>query len=78
VSANDPQALIGTLHRLGLCPHEMVVPLKTLSAAGKPLSPYLQVSLYEVDKAISNVENASPLDRMGFKRSLQRAGLMTA
>jgi hypothetical protein len=77
VIANDnPVALVKTLNRLGLCSNEMADPLKKLAAQKRPLSEFFQVSVYDVDMALKGVE-ASPEDRIGFKSSLKRAGLMT-
>jgi hypothetical protein len=77
IGANDnAQALVGALHRLGLMSHDMETPLKTLAAKGQPLSPYFQVSVYEVDRALKDVANVSTQDRIGFKSSLHRAGLL--
>ena len=67
---------VKTLNRLGLCSNEMADPLKKLAAQKRPLSEFFQVSVYDVDRALKGVE-ASPEDRIGFKSSLARAGLMT-
>jgi hypothetical protein len=76
VGANDnPIALVGALHRLGLCSSEMAEPLKKLAAQKRPLNEFLQVSLHDVDRALAGVE-CTPLERMGFKNSLNRAGLL--
>jgi hypothetical protein len=77
IIANDnPVALVKALHRLGLCSHEMSDPLQKLAAQKRPLNEFFQVSVYDVDMALKDVE-ASPQDRIGFKSSLKRAGLMT-
>jgi hypothetical protein len=77
IGANDnAQALVGALHRLGLMSNDMETPLKTLAAKGQPLSPYFQVSVYDVDRALRDVANVSTQDAIGFKGSLHRAGLM--
>jgi len=76
VNANDnTQAIVKTLHRLGLVSHELEAPLVQLAAAGKPLAQYFQVSLYDLDQALKDVA-AEPVDRLGFKASLRNAGLL--
>jgi hypothetical protein len=76
VSANDnAQAIVKTMHRLGLVSAELETPLVQLAAHGKPLGQYFQVSLYDLDQALKNVE-ASPQDKIGFKSSANRAGLL--
>jgi len=78
IIANDnPVALVKTLNRLGLCSNQMADPLQKLAAAGRPLKEFFTVSVYEVDRALKDVE-CSPQDRIGWKNSLLRAGLMTA
>jgi hypothetical protein len=77
VMANDnPQALIKTLHKLGLVGNDIVDPLVQIAAAGKPLGHLFQVSLYDVDRALKGVANADPQARIGFKASLRNAGLL--
>lgn len=77
VMANDnPQALIKTLHRLGLVGNDIVDPLVQIAAAGKPLGGLFQVSLYDVDKALAGIANADAGQRIGFKASLRNAGLL--
>jgi hypothetical protein len=76
ISANDnAQAIIGTLHRLGLVGNDIVAPLKQIAAAGKPLGGLFQVSLYDVDRALSDVD-ATAGDKIGFKASLRNANLL--
>jgi hypothetical protein len=74
---DNPVALVKTLNRLGLCPNAMAEPLQALAAAKRSLAEFFTVSVYEVDLALKDVE-CSPQDRIGFKNSLLRAGLMTA
>jgi hypothetical protein len=76
VSANDnAQAIVKTLHRLGLVSHELETPLVQLAARGKPLGQYFQVSLYDLDMALRDVE-ATPGDKIGFKASIRNANLL--
>jgi hypothetical protein len=76
VSANDStQAIVKTLHRLGLVSHELETPLVQLAAAGKPLGQYCQISLYDLDQALKDVD-ATPGDKIGFKASMRNAGLL--
>jgi hypothetical protein len=77
VGANyNVSALIGTLQRLELCPSGLAEPLKQLAAAGQPLAQYYQVSVYDLDRALSDVD-CSVSQRLQFKSSLDRAGLLT-
>jgi hypothetical protein len=73
---DHPEALVGALHRLGLLPNDLTAPLKTLAAAGRPLSPYFQVSMTDLDIALNSVANVDAAARIGFKSSLNRAGLL--
>jgi hypothetical protein len=75
IGAGSPARLVDTLSRLGLCPSELIEPLKTLAAHGKPTSPYFQVSVDALDVALGGVE-ASIEQRMAFKYSLKQAGLL--
>jgi hypothetical protein len=74
--SGDPARLIGVLANLGLCPHELATPLKQLAAAGKPLKEFYQVSVWDLDRALQNVD-CSIQNRMQFKASLDRAGLLS-
>jgi hypothetical protein len=77
VGANyNVSALIGTLQRLELCPSGLAEPLKQLAAAGQPLAQYYQVSVWDLDRALSDVD-CSVSQRLQFKSSLDRAGLLT-
>jgi hypothetical protein len=76
IQANDnAQAIIGTLNRLGLCPHAYVADLKYIAAAGKPIGHLFSVTLQDLDRALSNVD-ATAGDKIGFKASLRNAGLL--
>jgi hypothetical protein len=76
VNANDStQAIVKTLHRLGLVSNELQTPLVQLAAAGKPLGQYFQVSLYDLDRALSDVD-ADAGSKIGFKASVRNAGLL--
>jgi hypothetical protein len=75
IGAGSPARLVDTLSRLGLCPSELIDPLKTLAAHSKPLAPYFQVSVDALDVALSGVE-ASIEQRMAFKYSLKQANLL--
>jgi hypothetical protein len=74
--SGDPARLIGVLQNLGLCPHELATPLKQLAAAGKPLKEFFTVSVWDLDRALQNVD-CSIQNRMQFKASLDRAGLLS-
>lgn len=76
IIANDnPVALVKALNRLGLCSNEMADPLQKLAAAGRPLGEFFKVAMHDVDRALFGVEG-DPRDRIGFKNSLLRAGLI--
>jgi hypothetical protein len=57
-------------------PHELATPLKQLAAAGKPLKEFFTVSVWDLDRAPQNVD-CSIQNRMQFKASLDRAGLLS-
>ena len=76
IGVGSPARLIEVLNRLGLCTSEMAEPLQQLAAAGKPLKQYFQVSVHDLDRKLENV-NCSTTQRLQFKASLDRAGLLT-
>jgi hypothetical protein len=75
IAAGSPARLVETLVRLGLCPSNLIDPLTTLAAHGKPLDAYFTVSIDSLDMALSNVE-CSTENRIRFKQSLVAAGLL--
>jgi hypothetical protein len=76
IGSASPARLVDTLSRLGLVPSNLVDPLKTLSAHGKPLAPYFTVSIDELDMALNGVE-CSTENRIRFKQALVAAGLLS-
>jgi hypothetical protein len=74
--SGDTARLIGVLQNLGLCPHDLATPLKQLAAAGRPVKEFYQVSVWDLDRALQNVD-CSIQNRMQFKASLDRAGLLS-
>jgi hypothetical protein len=72
----DPARLIDVLARLGVCPHDLATPLKQLAAAGKPVKEFFQVSVWDLDRALADVD-CSVSQRMAFKNSLDLAGLLS-
>jgi hypothetical protein len=75
-ASNDPARLVNVLETLGLCSSVMAEPLRELAAHGKPLRPHFTVSVYKLDEALENIE-CTVSQRMQFKASLDRAGLLT-
>jgi hypothetical protein len=53
----------------------MAEPLKILASHGKPLGEHYRVSVYKLDAAL-NKTGASTENRMAFKASLDRWGLL--
>ncbi len=75
-ASNDPRRLVDVLARLGLCRNEMATPLKELAATGQPLGKFFQVSVWDLDRALADVE-CTVSQRMQLKASLDHAGLLT-
>ena len=75
-ACNDAGRLVDVLSRLGLCPHGLATPLKSLAAHGKPLKEFFTVSVWDLDRALEGVE-CTLSQRMQLKASLDRAGLLT-
>jgi hypothetical protein len=75
-ASTDPARLIDVLARLGLCPHDLATPLKQLAAGGTPVKDFYQVSVWDLDRALANVD-CSVSQRMAFKNSLDLAGLLS-
>jgi hypothetical protein len=74
-ASNDPQRLIDVLSRMDLISDGMAEPLKILASHGKPLGEHYRVSVYKLDAAL-NKTGASTENRMAFKASLDRWGLL--
>jgi hypothetical protein len=75
IGAGSPARLVDTLARLGLCPSNLIDPLTTLAAHGKPLDAYFTVSIESLDMALNGVE-CSTENRIRFKQSLAACGLL--
>jgi hypothetical protein len=74
--SGDPARLIGVLQNLGLCPPDLAAPLKKLAAVGRPVNEFYQVSVWDLDRALQDVD-CSIQNRLQFKASLDRAGLLS-
>jgi hypothetical protein len=75
-ASDNPQRLIDVLSRLDLISDGMAEPLKILASHGKPLAEHYQVSVYKLDIALAKT-GASLENRIGFKASLNRHGLLS-
>jgi hypothetical protein len=75
-ASNDPVRLIEILERLDLVSPEMAKPLKTIAAHGGSVKEVFQVSVYKLDQKLRATE-ASVEQRLAFKASLDRFGLLT-
>ena len=75
-ASDDPKRLIDVLLRLDLISDGMAESIKTIAAHGGDVKPHYQVSVYKLDAALKST-GASLENRMGFKASLHRHGLLT-
>jgi hypothetical protein len=73
--SNSIDRILATLHALGLCPPDMLSPLKTLVCNGDPMGKWLKVTVAQLDAALSTTD-ASVSQRMAFKSALTQIGLL--
>jgi hypothetical protein len=75
-ASNDPGRLIDVLETLELITPELAVPLKTIAAHGGAVKDFTTVSVYALDAKLRSTD-ATVEQRMAFKASLARHGLLT-
>jgi hypothetical protein len=75
--SDSTERLIQTLANLGLCSSDLATPLKKLAAAGGKVSDHLKISVHDLDQALAGVAFCPISNRIAFKTSLARAGMLT-
>jgi hypothetical protein len=75
-ATTDIGRMIETLAKIGLVEDRYIAPCRQLAASGKDISEYVSVSVVDLDRALRNFETGGPENRMAFKASLHRAGLL--
>jgi len=75
-ASSSPARLIDVLSRMGLMPRDLGEPLKQLAAAGGKPGDHWKVSVWKLDQVLGNTD-ASIGNRIAFKSSLDRAGLLS-
>lgn len=73
---SDAKRMLSVLTSLGLCTPELSASLEKLAAAGGDVSALYKVSVWDLDRALNEVW-CSVSDRIAFKASLSRAGLLS-
>jgi hypothetical protein len=75
-ASNSQERLISVLDRMGLVPRDLGEALKRLAAAGGKPGDHFKVSVWKLDQVLGNTD-ASIANRIAFKSSLDRAGLLS-
>jgi hypothetical protein len=69
------EPLLKTLARLGLCDSRYIEPLTAIAAAGQSMKDSFQINVWDLDAKLKDA-HCTFEQRIGFKRSLERAGLL--